>query len=363
MASLLTATATLVAPDQAGDIQRLSGMQVAGEQKILGACWGAGPSIDQAIASRIGAATPYRSLELGVRSNVDLGATPFGALSYSGPAKLMPRESDPQKVFARLFSAPGASQAAAVTIDVGLKQRRSVLDLVLGEYQRLCARVGTGDKAACDAHLQAIREVERRFDMRASAPAKTCAQAAGAPSPSLANPLAVESFAVVGRQQMDLLALALACDLTRVATLQWSFARSPISAPWINVASGHHVVSHFTDDANRGAMEKINVWYTQQLAYLASKMKGIVEGERTLLDNSLIYYCAECAFSADHTFTNTRCVLVGRAGGALRTGRWLRFAGVPHGKLFVSILNAMGLDGVQFGDPAINGAGPLANLG
>jgi hypothetical protein len=356
MAALLTATRPLDAPDQAGALSGLNKTQMPGEAPILEGCWGSSPSIDQEIASRIGANSRFKSLELGVRSTIDLGSTPFGFLSYSGPAKAMPRENDPQKAFARLFSAPGAGQTANVAIDVALKQRRSVLDFVHGEYQTLCGQISAADRAACDAHFQSIREVERRFALKPVEVSKSCAQP---PAPTaVANPMSVDSFATVGQQQMDILALALTCDATRVASLQWSYARSAISAPWINISAGHHVISHSSDPR----VGTINTWYGEQLAYLAKKMKGIQEGDRTLLDNSVIYYCAECAFAPSHSFTNMRCVLVGSCGGALRTGRWLKLGGDDQGRLFVSIMNAMGVDASQFGDPKYNKPGPLPGL-
>ena len=50
---------------------------------------------------------------------------------------------------------------------------------------------------------------------------------------------------------MDLLAMALACDLTRVASLQW---RSSMTAfTWVNVNAEHHVLSHQTGSAGPDA--------------------------------------------------------------------------------------------------------------
>jgi hypothetical protein len=106
----------------------------------------------------------------------------------------------------------------------------------------------------------------------------------------------------------------------------------------------------------------INRWYAAQLAALATTMKAMPEGDRSLLDNSVIYWCSECALGPSHSFQNLRTVLVGGCGGAFKTGQHVRFGGAPANKLYVTFMNAMGIEAQEFGDPR-HGIGPLAGLG
>ena len=80
-----------------------------------------------------------------------------------------------------------------------------------------------------------------------------------------------------------------------------------------------------------GAVDKltrINTWYAQQLAGLISRLKATPDGAGgTLFDNTLILWCNELAKGNTHGRIGAPYVLAGSAGGALRTGRFLRYDG------------------------------------
>ena len=93
-----------------------------------------------------------------------------------------------------------------------------------------------------------------------------------------------------------------------------------------------------------------------------AKMKAVPEGDGTMLDHTLILWCNELAIGNVHSRTDAPYVLAGGAGGALRTGRFLSFAGdVPHNNLLVSLMNIMGLPDQTFGKPDWC-TGPLTGL-
>jgi hypothetical protein len=175
-----------------------------------------------------------------------------------------------------------------------------------------------------------------------------------------------DSFPAVGSLQMDLLTMALACDITRVASLQWSRSVSQTRFSWLNITEGHHDLSHRPDD-DAGAVDKltrINTWYAQQLAGLISRLAATPDGAGgTLFDNTLILWCNELAKGNTHGRVGAPYVLAGSAGGALRTGRYLAYdgQGLPHNNLLVSILNAMGVPDTTFGR-AEWCTGPLTGL-
>src|SRR6185295_8077891 len=158
-----------------------------------------------------------------------------------------------------------------------------------------------------------------------------------------------------GELQMDLLVLALGCGLTRVASLQWSRSVSQVRFTWLGIDDGHHDLSH-RGDTDPDAIDKlrqINSWYAARFASLIDRMKKVDHGDgTTLLDSTLVLWCNELGKGNTHSRQNAPYVLAGRAGGALRTGRYLRYDGdVPHNNLLVALLNAMDVPDTRFGKP------------
>src|SRR5204862_1415665 len=98
-----------------------------------------------------------------------------------------------------------------------------------------------------------------------------------------------ENFPALVKMQTDLLVSALACDRTRVASLQWSRSFSMVRHTWLSSNEGHHTLSH--DPNQRPILTAINRWYTEQLAYLLAAFKKVPEAGGTVLDNTLVVYC------------------------------------------------------------------------
>ena len=158
---------------------------------------------------------------------------------------------------------------------------------------------------------------------------------------------------------MDMMVMALACDLTAVGTLQWSDTEAKHTFPWLSLSEHHHFYQH--DGGFRPAeCEKICTWYAEQHAYLLQAMDGVDMGGHTLLDESVVFFGSELADPPSHRKTNMPFLLAG-GGGGLRGGRFLKYGGRPHNDLLVSILNLFGDDRSTFGTPA-HCTGPLTNL-
>jgi hypothetical protein len=133
---------------------------------------------------------------------------------------------------------------------------------------------------------------------------------------------------------------------------------------WLDIDALHHDLSHRGDnDADAiDKLTRINRWYAEQLAYLIGRLQQIPEGDGTMLDNTLILWCNELAKGNVHGRTDAPYVLAGKAGGALQTGRFLRFDGnVPHNNLLLSLIHALGQADTSFGDPDWC-TGPLTGL-
>jgi hypothetical protein len=318
--------------------------------------WAAGISVDQAVAAAIGGTTRLRSLELGVQVGE---ADNRSRMSYLGADQPVPPETSPLNAYNRLFGGDGASPLALARLRA---RRRSVLDAVRGQLAKVEARVGASDRARLDAHATAIRGIEDRLDAATNQTPACLNPAAPQLPPSLFDN---DAFPAVGTLQMDLMALALACDLTRVASLQWSQSVSQVRHTWLGITDGHHDLSHLPDD-DAVAVDKltrINTWYATQLAYLTGKLADTPEVDGTrLLDASLVLWCNELGKGNTHSRLNAPYVLVGGAGGGLATGRFLTYTGdLPHNNLLTSLLLAMGIPATTFGR-ADWCTGPLVGL-
>lgn len=322
-----------------------------------GTGYATGISVDQVIAEKIGQGTPLKSLELSVSK---LPVSVWTRLAYAGDNQPIPPEHDAQKVFGRLFSdtgTAGENDAALATLKA---QRRSVLDAVADDYSALSGRLGTEDRKRIDQHFTAIREIELRLDAVGSSSGGSCVTPAQPASYDSLDAMGNAGYPVMGKLMMDLMVTALACDRTRVITLMWEHAAENQRFPFIGADVEHHEAIHNSQFA---AVEKILTWFTEQQAYLLSKMKEIQEGDGTLLDNTLIFSTSEQSNGTTHRHDNMPFLLLGKAGGALQTKRWLRYNGNPgHNNLLCSMLNLMGVEASTFGK-ADWCTGPLSGLG
>jgi hypothetical protein len=320
-----------------------------------------GPSVDQALAKVIGNDTKLRSLELGVESTISDLEPMVTRMSYGGPNDPRTPLDDPKQVFTRLF---GDSLASQAEIDALHKRRRSVLDAVLVEFNSVNATLGYDDKQKLERHATAIRDIERQLDIM-NMPNVNCKVPSGPPNVDVKvvdcmrddppRPTkCLTGFPEIGKAQMDLMVLALACDLTRVASLQWSTAESTTVHSQIGIVDEHHLMSH--DILNKGPlMTKVNTWYSEQFAYLLGELKKVPEGDGTLLDHTLLFWPNELSQAEVHDRRNLPYVMAGKASGKLKTGRFLQYHGEPHNRLLTSFLNVFGVAATGFGEPDFPG--------
>jgi hypothetical protein len=389
-----------------------------------------GPSIDQHIAQAIGGSTLLPSLELGVESTDTFLETLvthmcYGNVDPSDPyhrAIPIPPVDDPVQIYTRLFGTTQTGTPDQITRV--LKNKQSVLDYVRGDYSQLMSKLGTEDKSKLDQHLTNIRGIEDRLSRLLANPAlNSCpgVQTIMPVSPARQQCLrdqdlrtktelaeqspnfCLTNFREIGKLQMDLMILALTCDLTRVASLQWSTAESTVIHEWLPLeytgTKEHHMMTHnespgvsltaskvdqTTAAVIRSDLTKVHNWYAQQFAYMVGQLKGTQEANgKSVLDNMLLFWTNELGIGGTHAYTNVPYVLAGGCGGALQTGRYIDFwgddptvpasallpydfgnlygRGAAHNKMFVSFMNMLDVpnDGT-FGMPAFSG--PLPGL-
>lgn len=165
-----------------------------------------------------------------------------------------------------------------------------------------------------------------------------------------------DNYQTVTQLQIDLIAYAFACDFTRVATLMFNGSGGAnMTFPWLGVTTGHHTLAHEqleSADA-REKLTTINTWFAQRLAGLATRLNGYAEGGRSVLDSAVLAWSSELSHGDTHGRTNIPLVLLGGAGGKLRTGRLLDYGmRYPLNDLWTTLLQAYGSTATSFGDPA-----------
>lgn len=335
----------------------------------------AGPSIDQVLAQKLSAGLKFKSLEVAVNWPTDRRdggkAAPTNCINYAGPNQTVPMSVDPKAVFDRLFTDLGAD---AATVAAEKARSKSILDAVVGEYDRLAGRVGKEDKAKLDEHVTRVREIEMALDANYGNGGSTCKKPT-APEPlgdvsagnrgstgssDQKNVILDPRMPALGKAMMDLLVMAVACDLTRVGTFQWADSQSYNTFPWLGLNDGHHGYQH-DHGYQPQALTTIYNWYNTQAAYLATQLASIKEGERSLLDSSAILCVSEISHPNSHAQNNMPFMLIGDAGGAFKSGRWVKYPNLPHNNLLLTIANAYGLGLKTFGK-ANHCTGTLANV-
>jgi hypothetical protein len=310
-----------------------------------------GISIDQRIAQDIGQATRFPSLEFGVMVQK---ADVWSRMIYAGANQPLPPMEDPVKAFARVFAGSNLNQAQLATL---LKKRQSVLDYAQKSLDRLGPNVSADDRLRLQQHQDSIRAIEKQL----------IAQTAACQPPSVGTIglTDINNYPSIAKTQMDMLVASLACDQTRIASLQFSHSVSDIPFPWLGIGTGHHTLSHKddSDTVSKGQLVQINTWYATQLAYLLKQLDSVPEADgTTLLDNCLVLWVNELAKGNVHSHNPLPVVIAGKCGGAIRVGRYVTYASAqPHNNLLVSVANAMGTSITTFGNPGYC-TGPLSNL-
>jgi hypothetical protein len=259
-------------------------------------------------------------------------------ISWSSATTPTPLELYPALAFDRLFRD-----------EVG-KADKSVLDAVLDDAQGLRGKVSQSDQRRLDEYLSSVREVEKRIEQAGKA-GRLQGWRPTLTKPDMDRPAdgIPQDIDQHMRLMCDILVLAFRTDTTRVCTLKLNNDHSSLRFPHLKVDYMiHHLLSH-SDGAD---WLKVNQFFTQQLAYIADKLDQVQEGERTLLDNSMLLFLSSM-MTGNHNNDQLPVVMLGRAGGKIKSGRVVDFLGKPNRKmcsLYLTLMDHMGVRLDNFGD-------------
>lgn len=313
------------------------------------------PTLDQYLATRFDAGTKFRNLALSSTHNTDIGQ---GTISFRAAGQGESIIRSPKQLFDLLFR--GDTTAGD---DRAKRREASLLDGVLQDAKRLQARVGVADRQRLEQYFQSISELEQQMTS-----ATGVCETPEDPGASGGN------WHSDSKRFIDLLVLAMACDLTRVGTVQYSDSWGVNYADY-NIGTGlealgtwsDHFISHKLDDTDRAkdldnldraeAQRIANArvvltsrFKVRRFAYLVAALKKVATPTGTLLDESLVLYASENGDGDSHARTRMPVLVAGHAGG-FKTGRVIATQRLPTGALHASIIGKLGFDVPKYGDP------------
>ena len=311
----------------------------------------AGTSLDQYYAQRYGQETPIPSMQLCIEPVDQAGGCSYGyscvytdSISWSAPNTPMPMIRDPRVAFDQLFgvgATPGERRERRA-------EDKSILDLMTDQLARLRKDLGAADRARLSQYLTDVREIERRIQKVESQ--NSTGDARELPGAPIGVP---DSFDEHVRLMFDLQVLAFASDTTRVFSFKMGRDASSRVYPESGVSTGFHPASHHQDREDRILeFEKINRYHIGLLPYFIKKLKETPDGDRSLLENTLVLYGSPMGNSNIHNHKKCPLILLGHAGGAIRGGLHIKAAdATPMANPMLSVMHTLGLtDVASFGD-------------
>lgn len=335
--------------DQIGDVHNIAlgtlmtATGLAADQGAGGHYLPGGPSIDQRIAQAIAAgddAPPHASLQLGVRTQ----GFAIAAADRDVPLRA---DDDPSRAYARIFGELALDPAARAAV---VAARTEARDLARRRLDALMLSLGTDDRATLERHRAALDAIEARESADHPLP-ETCVLPAVPDAVEHAPTPDADDVPTLVEATNDLVVAALACDLTRVATVQWgSSGNDGLRHTWQGIDADYHSVAHLANGEDPVAHEQLaqmNAWYVEQFAALLGALDAIDEGDGTLLDHTTCVLMS--GLSIVHDMTDLPIVIV---GGGLEGNRWLHTNGASITGLLRALALHMGVDTGAFGDPA-----------
>jgi hypothetical protein len=354
-----------------------------------------GPSIDQYIAKAINGSSPVTKIpSLSLVVQVD-GNVSFIKVCTSGPGQVISLNPSPSSVYKRLFPAGSTTPAPAPTApkptgpspeEIAALQRKSVLDLVAGDYDAVKGKLGAAERAKFEAHAAAVRDLEKRLAIGGTAggggqaPTVGCADPTSAVLKGTGN--AYPGTSAMYQANFDsmtrLVQTAFACDLTRVVMLgigeprgsEWGYS----SGAW-GTTDAHDLI-HKTSyngggtlKGNADAMKAVTALHQlecKQFIAMLDLLRQVPESDgKTLLDHTIVLWCSQIA-EHGHDVDRLPWIVAGGSAAGFKPGRLLSYPrvgnkGAPHNNLFVSIAQAMGVQTNTFGNAKVC-TGPLERL-
>ena len=340
-------------PHTSGGVGIRTGMAATGEGNLPGA------SFDVLIGDQIGTKSRFRSLEIASTG----GAR--NSLSGRGGGNLNPAETSPVGLYTRLFGAGFRDpNSASFTPDPNVMARRSVLSAVTDQRKALEAKLGASDKARLDQYFTSVRQLENQLDVELTKPAPMAGcRIPRKPAEREVN-AEIENVIENHKIMTDLLVMALACDNTRVFNMNFNNGASSLTR--IGSTITHHQLTHEEPLDNRLGYQPDVTFFVDKCmeawAYFVGALDAVPEGDRTLLDNTLVFAHSETEFAKQHTIDNIPMMTAGSAGGRIKTGVHIAGGGTPVTRVGLTLQQVMGVPVDRWGTKSLETNKPISEL-
>ncbi|HVJ68376.1 MAG TPA: DUF1552 domain-containing protein, partial [Caulifigura sp.] len=222
--------------------------------------------------------------------------------------------------------------------------RKSILDFVAADSAKLNAKLGVTDRRKLDEYYTSIREIELRIDR---------AQEGRGKLPEMRVPDGVPGTLTEHMRLMyDLMVVAFQTDTTRISTFMTASEGSNRTYPEVDVKEAHHQLSHHRNDEEKMVqIQRIDQFLVDQFAYFIDRLKATREGDKSLLDRSMIVYGSGISDGNRHAHDDLPVLMLGKGNGAVATGRHMKIEKeTPMTNLFLSMLDRVGASTERLGD-------------
>ena len=313
---------------------------------------GTATSVDQFIAEQLkttlNVKTLIPALLLGDGTADPTGAN--GKVMFRRNGTLLTPLASPRTAFNTIF---GNFMAPTGDSDALKNRRLATCSLLEDEIGALQARIGPRERDRLQLHYQSIQQIHTRLMQMPGMPMGSCTVPA--------TPTDTTNSLTNNHLHLDLIVNAFACDITRVAGLQYGNDQYlKVDLPSIPLAGNNH-----SDFIHTGASEgfarlaKFEAWLAGEFAYVVQQLKtrDEADGSGKLLDNTLVIWARDFGESNEHTQHSMKFVLAGGANKYLKTspmGRYIKGAGKAgapaaldgpdrHERILLNACEAMGI--------------------
>ena len=310
-----------------------------------------GTSLDQLVARRIGTETAIPSMQLCIENLDQAGGCDYNygcaytdTISWASPSEPLPMIRNPRVAFDILFGA-GNNNADRAT---RRKANQSILDWIVAEVAGIKRELGAADRQRVDKYLQDVRELEQRI--QAIEARNSSGEQRELPE---APPGVPDSFEEHMKLMFDFQVLAFQSDMTRVFSFKTGRDASSRPYPASGTDKGFHPASHHGGrEQNVLDFNLINRYHVGMLPYFLDRLKNTMEGDKDLLEQTMIVYGSPMADSNIHNHRRCPLLLLGHANGRLEGNVHLKAPdGTPMANVMLTMMHKLGMDDVtSFGD-------------
>ena len=318
------------------------------------------PTIDVLIGDAIGGGSIFRSLELSADGN------PRTSYSFRDGRTMNAATPNATELYYKIFGPDFHDpNKADFKPDPRIMVRQSILSGVTEQRRALNANLGNADRAKLDQYFTSVREMEGKLAMQLQRPppAEACA-VPGRPAPLAGDATDVLQRKANHQLMAQLLAMALACNQTRVFNMSFSTAASDLRQA--GQTTGYHQTTHEElVDRSIGYQPAVDFFATRSMeawADFVSALADVKEGDGSLLDNTLVFAHSDVSYAKNHDVLGIPIMLAGRAGGKVKSGLHIHGNGESISRIGLTLQQSLGLSVDTWGLDAMATKRPVSEI-